>query len=189
MARSPKSSAIKAIANYWAEDAMWGVPESPEFSSVQRLMNEFQTHATHEEQWLTDYQAIAKESSDPLIRFLLELIVADEQRHHELTRRMITKLKDELAWTRAEGLARRVHDKGDKRDQLLVSVERFLEAERKGIKEYERLKKTSQGHYRDVFALLYTTMVHDSHKHIGILEFLRRKLRDKGRTAGRRKAS
>ena len=186
MARSPRSSAIKAIANYWAEDAMWGL-RSPEFLSVQRLMNEFQTHATDEEQWLTDYQVIAKGSSDPRIRFL-GLIVADEQRHHELTRRMITKLKDELAWTRAEGLARRVYEKGEKRAQLLASVERFLEAERKGIKEYERLKKESQGHYRDVFALLYTTMVHDSHKHIGILEFLRRKLRDKGRTAGKRKA-
>jgi hypothetical protein len=54
MARSPRSSAIKAIANYWAEDAMRGLPESPEFSSVQRLMNEFQSHAKHEEQWLSD---------------------------------------------------------------------------------------------------------------------------------------
>jgi rubrerythrin len=176
MARSPRSNAIKAIANYWAEDAMWGVPESPEFSSVQRLMNEFQSHANHEEQWLTNYQAIAKESSDPLIRFLLGLIVADEQRHHELTNRMIAKLKDELAWTRAEGLSRRIYEKGRKRKQLLASVESFLEAERKGIKEYERMKKESQGLYRDVFALLYTTMIHDSHKHIGILEFLRRKL-------------
>ena len=113
MARSPRSKAIKAIATYWAEDAMRGVPESPGFSSVQRLMNEFQSHASHEEQWLTDYQAIAKESSDPLIRFLLGLIVADEQRHHELTSRMITKLKDELAWTRAEGLARRDYEKGE----------------------------------------------------------------------------
>ena len=81
-----------------------------------------------------------------------------------------------------------LYEKGDKRAQLLASVERFLEAERKGIKEYERLKKESQGLYRDVFALLYTTMVHDSHKHIGILEFLRRKLREKRRTAGKRKA-
>ena len=48
-------------------------------------------------------------------------------------------------------------------------------------------KKESQGHYRDVFALLYTTMVHDSHKHIGILEFVRRKLSDKGRTTVKRK--
>jgi len=188
MARSPRSSTIKAIANYWAEDAMWGVPESPEFSSVQRLRNEFQTHADHEEQWLTSYQAIAKEASDPLIRFLLGLIVADEQRHHELTSRMITKLKDELAWTRAEGLTRRVYAKGAQRTQLLSSIERFLEAERKGIKEYQRLKKASQGLYRDVFSLLYTTMIHDSHKHIGILEFLRHKLGEKRRATGKRKS-
>jgi hypothetical protein len=57
-------------------------------------------------------QAIAKESSDPLILFLLGLIVADEQRHQELTNLMIAKLKDELAWTRSEGLARRVYEKG-----------------------------------------------------------------------------
>jgi rubrerythrin len=188
MARSPRSSAIKAIANYWAEDAMRGLPESPEFYSVQRLTNEFQSHAKHEEQWLSDYQGIAKEASDPLIRFLLGLIVADEQRHHELMSRMITKLKDELAWTRAEGLTRRVYEKAEKRKQLLASVERFLEAERTGIKEYEQLKKESQGLYRDVFALLYTTMVHDSHKHIGILEFLRRKLRERERAAGKRKS-
>jgi rubrerythrin len=186
MARKPRSSAIKAIANYWAEDAMRGVPESPEFSSVQRLMNEFQSHAKQEEQWLANYQAIGKEASDPLIRFLFGLIVADEQRHHELTRRMITKLKDELAWTRAEGLAPRVYEIAKKRKQLRSSVERFLEAEREGIKEYERLKKESQGLYRDVFALLYTTMIHDSHKHIGILEFLRQKLTE-GRQANRQR--
>lgn len=187
MARRPRSSAIKAITNYWAEDAMWGVPESPEFSSVQRLMNEFQSHADHEEQWLTNYQASAKEASDPLIRFLLGLIVTDEQRHHELTNWMIVKLKDELGWTRAEGLAPRVYEIGKKRKQLRSSVERFLEVEREGIKEYERLKKESQGLYRDVFALLYTTMIHESHKHIGILEFLRRKLSENERTHRRRK--
>ena len=187
MARKPRSSALKAIANYWAEDALWGVPESPEFSSVQRLMNEFQSHADHEAQWLANYELIAKESSDPLIRLLLGLIVTDEQRHHELTSRMITKLKDELAWTRAEGLAPRVYEKDEKRSHLLSSVERFLDAERKGIKDYQRLKKESQGLYRDVFALLYTTMIHDSHKHIGILEFLRRKLMQSGRTERKRK--
>ena len=155
---------------------MWRIPESPEFSSVQGLMNEFQSHASHEERWLSSYKDIANESSDPLIRFLLGLIVTDGQRHHELTSRMISKRKNELARTRAEGLFRRVYEEGGKRTQVLSSVERFLEAERKGIQEYERLRKQSQGLHRDVFALLYTTMIHDSHKHIGILEFLRWKL-------------
>ena len=78
---------------------------------------------------------------------------------------------------------------GEKREtakRLLVSVENFIEAERKGIKEYERLKKESRGLYRDVFALLYATMIHDSHKHVGILNFLRSKLKDNPHVACKR---
>jgi rubrerythrin len=182
-----RPKALEVIARQRAEDAMWGIPESPEFSSVQRLMNEFQSHASHEERSLSSYKEITNESSDPLIRFLLGLIVTDEQRHHELTSRMISKLKNELARTRAEGLSRRVYGEVGKRTQLLLSVERFLEAERKGIQEYERLRKQSQGLYRDVFALLYTTMIHDSHKHIGILEFLQRKLTENRELPRKRK--
>jgi rubrerythrin len=176
MARAMRPKALEVIARQRAEDAMWGIPESPEFSSVQRLINEFQSHATHEERWLSSYQEIGKETSDPQIQFLLGLIVGDEERHHELTNRMISKLKDEMAWTRSSGPLRRTGEKGEKRERLLMSVESFLEAERRGIEAYERLKKKSQDLNRDVFALLYTTMIHDSLKHIGILEFLRRKL-------------
>jgi rubrerythrin len=186
MARALKSRSIKIIADQRAEDAMWGIPESPEFSSVQRLMNEFQSHAAHEERWLSGYQEIAKETIDPQIRFLLGLIVADEERHHDLTARMISKLKDELAWTWSEGIARKAGESGEKAKRLLASVESFLDAERKGIKEYEGLKKESRGLYRDMFALLYTTMIHDSHKHIAILKFLRLKLKDNRRSARKR---
>lgn len=101
MARTLRSKSIRLIGGERAEDGMWGIPESPEFSSVQRLMNEFQSHASHEQGWLSSYQEIARETVDPLIRFLLGLIVADEERHHELMGRMISKLKDELARTRS----------------------------------------------------------------------------------------
>ena len=183
MAHTRRSRLIKALVSQKAEDAMWGIPESPEFSSVQRLMNEFQSHASNEERWLVDYNEFAQEATDPLIRFLLGLVVADEERHHELTSRMIGKLKDELAWTRREGSARRPVERGEKAKRMLASVESFIKAEQQAIKEYERLKRTSQGLYRDVFTLLYTTMIHDSQKHIGILEFLRRKLKEGQRPA------
>src|SRR5512139_3100491 len=139
MAHTRRSRLIKALVSQKAEDAMWGIPESPEFSSVQRLMNEFQSHAGNEERWLVDYNEFAQEATDPLIRFLLGLVVADEERHHELTSRMIGKLKDELAWTRREGSARRPVERGEKAKRMLASVESFLKAERQGIKEYERL--------------------------------------------------
>ncbi len=187
MMRSARSAIIKALARQRPEDYLWGMPESPEFSAVQGLMNEFQLHASHEERWLSSYKESAKQSSDPLIRFLLNLIVADEERHHDLTNRMVAKLKDELAWTRSQAAAHRPVERGDKRKRLLRSVEDFIAAERKGIKEYERLKKMSKGLYREVFVLLYTTMIHDSHKHIGILEFLSSKLTESQRSAGKRK--
>ncbi len=101
---------------------------------------------------------------------------------------MISKLKDEMAWSRASGPLRRTGKKGEKRKRLLMSVESFLEAERRGMEEYEQLKTKSQELHRDVFALLYTTMIHDSHKHIGILEFLRLKLKGSRSPARKRHA-
>jgi len=66
-------------------------------------------------------------------------------------------------------------------------LERFLDLERKGIKEYERLRKASEGFHQDLFGLLCRTMVHDSLKHIGILDFLRLKLGERKRFKPRRK--
>jgi rubrerythrin len=185
MVRTDRPRSIKRLVTQRAEDDIWGMPESPEFSSVQRLISEFQSHASQEERWLSSYKEIAAESQDPLMRYLIGLIVVDEERHHQLMSRMISKLKDELAWTRPEGASRRRSESGEKSRRLLVSMESFLDAERKGIKEYERLKKTSQGLYRDVFALLYSTMINDSCKHITILDFLRRRLKE-GRRSARR---
>jgi rubrerythrin len=162
---------------------MWGIPESPEFSSVQRLMNEFQAHATQEERSLSSYRVIAGETDDPRMRFLLGLIVADEEKHHELTARMISKLRDELAWTRSTALARRGGEHAHAAKRLLASVESFIAGERKALEDYARLKKQSRGLYRDMFALLYTTMIHDSRKHIDILNFLRARLKESTRDA------
>ena len=176
MARGRRSKSIKVIARQRMEDGVWGIPESPEFSSVQRLMNEIQSQTIHEERWLSRYREIARESADLLIRFLLGLIVADEERHHELTGRMISKLKEELSSSRPAARPSGEGENREKADSLLRSVGIFIEAERSAIQEYEKLKQESAGLARDVFTLLYTTMIHDSHKHLGILEFLRDRL-------------
>jgi rubrerythrin len=176
MARGRRSKSIKAIAGQRLEDGAWGIPESPEFSSVQRLMNEIQSQTIQEEPWLSRYREIARESTDPLIRFLLGLIVADEERHHELTSRMISKLKDELSSSRPGNPLGRTGEKHDKTEPLLRSLGVLIEAERSAIQEYEKLRKVSEDLTRDVFTLLYTTMIHDSQKHMGILEFLRARL-------------
>ncbi|HVO92539.1 MAG TPA: hypothetical protein VMT22_06840 [Terriglobales bacterium] len=178
MARTQRTRSIKAIASQRVEDAMWGIPESPEFSVVQNLMNEFKAHENDEAEWVKNYRRIADESDDSLVRFLLGLIIADEERHHQILDRMITRLKDDLASTRPDQITQRKNVLAAKNTELRGMLERFLDVERRGIKEYQRLSKTSGGLGRDLFGLLCRTMIHDSLKHIGILEFLRRRMHE-----------
>ncbi len=166
---------------------MWGIPESPEFSAVQHMMNEFKTHENDEAEWLKTYQKTADETDDPLVRFLLSLIIADEERHHQIIDRMIARLKNDLAETRPEKIFQEKQGPAGKNAGLRAALDRFLEVERNGIKEYERLSKASGGLGHDLFGLLCRTMVHDSMKHIGILDFLRRRLREPKSAKPRRK--
>jgi rubrerythrin len=187
VARNSRSRSIKAIASQKAEDAIWGIPESPEFSAVQHLMHEFKSHENDEAKWLKIYQEIADKAEDPLVRFLLSLIIADEERHRQIIDRMISRLKNDLAWTRTEGSSQRKGVSEDKNAELRAMLERFLAVERNGIKEYGRLSKASGGLGHDLFGLLCRTMIHDSEKHIGILEYLQRRLRDPKKAATRRR--
>lgn len=175
MASTRRDPLIRTLAKQRAADAMWGVPESPEFSMVQRLMHEFQSHAEHEERSLAGYRENAGQSPDPLISFLFELIVADEEKHHQLMGRMIAKLKDELVSTSAQMPARNGLDSAE-RKRLVKAVEELIDAERKGVEEHEHLRKASRKLRRDVFELFYDVMIHDSRKHLAILDFLRRRL-------------
>jgi hypothetical protein len=68
------------------------------------------------------------------------------------------------------------------------TVERLLAVERDGIGEYEKLVKTTEGFHQDLFGMPCRTMIQDSLKHIGILDFLRLKLREERRPAKKRKA-
>lgn len=184
MVRSARASSIKALAGQRAEDFVWGIPESPEFSLVHRLINEFKTQESEEERWLVTYKKIAEDSGDPIFRFLLNLIIADEERHHLLIGRMISSLNDDLASPRTIVPPPGTVSSRTTGRELAVMVERFLEVERTGIRECEKLKKISQRFRQDLLALLCETMVYDSLKHIGILNFLRRKLRkEQGRGA------
>lgn len=178
MTRNSRSRSIKAIASHRAEDAMWGIPESPEFSAAQHLISEFKSHESDEAEWLKLYQKMAGESDDPAVRFLLGLIIADEERHHQIIDRMISRLKNDLTWTRLDKVPQRKKVAAPTNAALQSMLERFLEVERNGIEEYERLSKVSGGLGHDLFGVLCRTMVHDSAKHIGILEFLRLRLRE-----------
>jgi hypothetical protein len=177
MRKTPGEKAPRSMTSYSAEDEIWGIPETPEFSVVHHLMDQFKHHEADEERWLSVYRKIAADSEDPLIRFLLNMIVADEERHHHLLGRTVASLKDDLASTHAAHAPRPVADAAAGLE-LALMIERFLDVERKGIRECEKLKKTTQRFRQGLLSLFCETMIYDSLKHIAILKFLQAALKE-----------
>ena len=151
---------------------------SPEISEVERLANEFEAHEAEEGKFLRQYKDLAGTTKNPMIKFLLQLIISDEEKHHAITHAMVSTLKGDLNWTRPDDAIRGLYDLGEDKERLLKLTEDFIRVEKQGITEYKKLIKESKGYYRDLFALLFQSMVHDSEKHVKILKFLRQRLRE-----------
>lgn len=150
--------------------------KSEELSSVERLVNEFESHEAQEKEIADRYVEIAKGSDNPSVKFLLQLIIADERKHYEITHAMLSTLKGSLTWSRPKDA---IHGMSDLKDgELLKLTEEFIRLEKEGVTEYKKLIKDSKGYYKDLFVLLFQSMIRDSEKHIEILEFLRRKLKE-----------
>ena len=107
---------------------------------------------------------------DPGTRFLIDLILADERRHHDL----FTSLTEAAlgvggapvpAPSRAEAEA------------ILEATEQFVAAEKDDRKELDALRKRLRGGDVGMWHMLIEVMSFDTSKHITILEFLQKRLR------------
>lgn len=152
--------------------------EAEEFSDVERLVNAFESHEAREKEFSHRYGEIAEKSKSPLVKFLLHLIITDERKHHEITHAMLSTLRGSLNWSRPKDAIQGFGDIGDEKGELLSLTEEFIRLEKEGIAEYKKLTKESKGYYRDLFVLLFASMIRDSEKHAEILEFLHKRLRE-----------
>jgi bacterioferritin (cytochrome b1) len=150
---------------------------SDETSEVERLMREFESHETHEAVYVRRYREIFERMRNPLIKFLVELILADEEKHHTVLQAMASTLKGSVTWTRLENAIEGLYNLGEQKDEILKVTEDFMQAEKKEIVEYRKLMRASKTYYQGLFTLFLSAMIHDSEKHVEILEFLRNKLK------------
>lgn len=153
-------------------------PDGPEISEVERLANEFEAHESQERMFLERYKELAAQSESRMVKFLLEMVVADEEKHHAITRSMTATLRGDLNWTKPADAINGLYELKADKAKLLPLTEAFIAVEKEGINEYRALIKESKGYYRDLFGLLFHTMIRDSEKHVEILEFLRDRLKE-----------
>jgi rubrerythrin len=117
----------------------------PEMSPVERLLNEFEAHEAKEEKSLEQYRKLLGKMPNPITRFLLQLIISDEEKHRAVIHAMIATLKGSLTWTKPEGSLEGTADLAETNGQLRVSTDAFIELEREGIRECKTLSKRAAG--------------------------------------------
>jgi len=156
---------------------IFGLMKTPEgISPVEKLLNEFEAHENKEEKALEIYRKMLGDMPTPLTRFLLQLIVSDEEKHRAVMHAMVATLKGSLTWTKPAGSLEGAGELAAMNGRLREVTDDFIRLETDGIKEYRSLAKESSGYYHGLFKILLDSMIRDSQKHVELLEFLKESL-------------
>ncbi len=155
-------------------------PSEGEISAFEQMVNQFSAHERNEEKFLDEYREIVDRHDNPLVKFLLQLIISDEENHHKLVRTITSEFQADLTgiMSGGAGLPKLGAISKEKKDELLGLTADFIKAEKQTINEYQDLIKKSQGCYSGLLVLLIRTIIHDSEKHLMILDFIDEKLRE-----------
>jgi hypothetical protein len=132
------------------------------------------THIANETELLASYQATVADSPDEYVRYLLQLIISDEQRHHQLLGEMANYLR-----AVGDGSDVRPHTpwltRPKQPSSLRAATKRLTRAERRDRRELRRyrrrlrpLRKTS------LLGVLVDSMLLDTDKHLLLLRAIRR---------------
>ena len=151
--------------------------KTPEgISPVERLLNEFESHEQKEEKSLEYYRKVIHELPNPMTKFILQLVISDEEKHRAVVHAMVATLKGSLNWSKPSGSLEGGTRAGAD-PKLLEVTDQFIRLEKEGIKEYKTLLNESSGYYHGLFKILIDSMIRDSEKHVELLQFLKENLK------------
>jgi ferritin len=143
-------------------------------SALERKLFEHLTeHTSREGAMLGEYAAIAETTESNALRYVVNLLLEDERRHHRYFNELALSLKADAELDPQEPVVPRLDfDRVDRAD-LLEVTERLLEHEKADAKELQHLRKELRD-LKDttLWALLVDIMVRDTEKHIAILKFV-----------------
>lgn len=118
---------------------------------------------------------VARPGIDEEVRYLVQMILEDEARHHRMFEEMANTLRSVLWEVPMEPrlpAAERRHD-----PELLAATERILAFERKDAKELRALRRRlRRASLPSVHLLAVEMMLHDTAKHIDMLRYVKERL-------------
>lgn len=130
-------------------------------------------HVSSEAELIAAYRERAEAPDTPeAARYLIRLVLEDEERHHRLLHEIVTALGNDMAWRHDPDAVPNLPF-GPPDRAIAEVTHRFLAAERTDRKQLRALRKELRP-FRDtsLWALLVELMEHDTAKHIRILTFI-----------------
>lgn len=147
---------------------------------ARRVADHVTEHMDTERDVLTRYGQLAEGTPDERLRYLIQLILDDEVRHHRLFAEMVNWLRAATEHRPLVG-PRMPSDvvrlEGDGMRELLDQTEELLAFEREDLDELRELRREVEK-VEDTawWGALVATMEHDTRKHLQLLEFIQREL-------------
>jgi hypothetical protein len=132
-------------------------------------------HVATEAALLEEYQRLADDQSgSPAFRYLANLILADERRHHQLFNDLAESIRQMAELRLEEEPIPSLHGLRSDRERIRAATERLLVAERADAKELKQFtKQLKEVRETTLWGLLVELMQDDTAKHIKILSFIR----------------
>jgi hypothetical protein len=140
------------------------------------VLDLLESHGIREATLLESYRQIAEETSTAdAVRYLVRLILEDEERHHRLFTEMANDIKSFVWEVEVEPKVPSMAPRSD--PQLLDATRQLLAFENKDAKELRQLRKVLRDSPKSsLHPLLVDLMRHDTAKHIAILKHIRKQL-------------
>jgi hypothetical protein len=151
----------------------------PAPSTTEDLLSVLNAHVDGESEHIEAYRRLSHTIEDPIVKLLMDLIVEDEQRHHELMLRMAARLRDDLETTHsAYALPYAPSPHNGRLRAFAAIVEEHARDERHGVRELRRLADDAGLIYDGLFRLILETMADDSAKHERVMRFVLQRIAD-----------
>ena len=151
---------------------------TPSPSDSERLIRGLEAHVADEAHDVAACDELAGRTDDPVVRFLLGLIVEDEQHHHTLVRSMISRLRDEADFTRTPGDSIIPKTTGctpiPNAAEIAPVVRALIRDEHEAARHVRHLARQDPEANAGLNSLLLETIARDSEKHAAILQFVLR---------------
>lgn len=139
---------------------------------AQQLAHYLQHHMDTEREALRSYAHLAEETQSDQVRFLINMILDDEVRHHRIFQDMVNWIRAEHA--QRDDIESRIGDTvtvGEEREHLIELTDQLLELEREDAEELKELEKmVTEVADTAWWSALVDAMRFDTRKHIMLLE-------------------